>query len=72
LSLRPVRDRRACLFTSTPLLSGKTHVGTIRPSEELADAELANTQTQLAQIQALHDTVIARARLARATGAELP
>ncbi|MEO2005176.1 MAG: TolC family protein, partial [Candidatus Poribacteria bacterium] len=41
-------------------------------SVELADAELANTQTQLAQIQALHDTVIARARLARATGAELP
>jgi outer membrane protein len=41
-------------------------------SVELADAELANTQTQLMQIQALHDTVIARARLARATGEDLP
>jgi outer membrane protein len=41
-------------------------------SVELADAELANTQTQLLHIQATHDAVIARARLARATGEELP
>ena len=41
-------------------------------SVEVADAELANTQTQLANIRALHATVVARARLARATGDELP
>jgi len=41
-------------------------------SVELADVELAGTQTQLAHLQALHGTVVASARLARATGDELP
>lgn len=41
-------------------------------SVELADAELARTQAQLLYVQALHDALVAKARLEKAVGAPLP
>lgn len=41
-------------------------------SVELADAELGRTQAQLLYVQALHDALVAKARLEKAVGAPLP